>query len=45
VIARRWGGSMKAKSSTLPSRRAFMRKITEASELRKISGSVKGGRP
>ena len=36
---------MNAKSSTAPRRSAFMRRITPASELRKISGSVNFGRP
>jgi len=35
---------MKGKSSTLPSPSDFMRRITPASEERRISGSVKRGR-
>ena len=36
---------MNGNSSTSPMRSDFMRKITPASELRRISGSVKRGRP
>ena len=38
------GASRKGKSSTLPIFSAFMRRITEASEERRISGSVNSGR-
>jgi hypothetical protein len=45
AMARREGGSMKGNSSTPPRRSDFMRRITPASEERRISGSVKRGRP
>ncbi len=38
------GRSTKGNCSTVPSRIAIMRRMTEASEVRRTSGSVKSGR-
>ena len=43
-MARPAGASKNGKSSTTPKRKDFMRNITPAKELRKISGSVNLGR-
>ena len=45
LMARLDGASMNGKSSTTPRCSDFMRKITPAKDERKISGSVKRGRP
>jgi hypothetical protein len=39
-----WGGSRKGKSSTSPRPRDFIRRMTPASPVRLISGSVKADR-